>query len=141
VNRTDRAVAYADIVETLARYALLIDRRQWAALGDVFTEDATFDATAVGYEFLDGLAQIQRHMGTDAKHPVAHLVLNVVAEIDGDGAAVTSRLIGLQADERVFVGEYRDAMIRGEDGWRIRTRVYRRLSSRSHPGTPESQVS
>ncbi len=141
MERAERAVCYAEIVETLARYALIIDRREWDSLDEVFTPEATFDATSVGYDFLDGLGHIQQHMATDAKHPVAHLLLNVTAEIEPNRAEVTSRLLGLQANERVFVGEYQDAMVRGADGWRITSRVYHRLSTRSHPGTPESLTS
>jgi SnoaL-like domain len=141
VERAERAVCYSEIVETLARYALIIDRREWSSLSEVFTPEATFDATSVGYDFLEGLGHIQQHMATDAKHPVAHLVVNVTAEIESNRAAVTSRLLGLQANERVFVGEYQDVMVRGAEGWRITSRVYRRLSTRSHPGTPESLTS
>lgn len=141
MERAERAVCYSEIVETLARYALIIDRREWNSLPEVFTPEATFDATSVGYEFLEGVGQIQRHMATDAQHPVAHLLLNVTAEIEPNSAEVTSRLLGLQANEHVFVGEYQDAMVRGAGGWRITSRVYRRLSTRSHPGTPESVMS
>ena len=108
--RAQRAVSYTEISETLARYAQIIDRRELERLREVFTEDGTFDATSIGYEYLDGVDDIARHMETDAHHPEAHLVLNVVADINGDRASVTSRLIGVQPDGRLFVGEYQDQM-------------------------------
>lgn len=131
VDRLERAASYCEITETLARYAELIDRAEWDSLGDVFTPDATFDATGIGYDFLDGLDHIKRHMATIARHPAAHLVLNVTAEISEAAASVTSRLLGIQQDGRVFVGQYEDAMVREGDRWLIRTRLYSRLTARS----------
>jgi hypothetical protein len=138
MDRIQRAASYVEIVEMLARYAEIIDRREWASLSEIFSEDGTFDATSIGYDFLDGVAHIQQHMASSARHPVAHLILNVTAEIEDDRADVTSRLMGLQPDGRVFVGEYQDHMIRVADGWRIRTRIYSRLSEPSDPTFPES---
>lgn len=140
MDRTERAVSYAEITELLSRYALVIDRRQWDSLDEIFTHDATFDATAVGYEFLDGLLDIKRHMTTDARHPVAHLLMNISATIERDRAQVTSRLLALQDDGRVFVGEYQDTMVRSQTGWRIRTRLYARLSERTRAGVQEASV-
>ncbi len=135
-TRVERAVAYAEIVEMLARYATLIDTREWGSLGEVFTADATFDATSVGYPLLSGLAHIQRHMENDARHPAAHLILNVTADIDGDRALARSRLAALQHDGRLFTGEYRDEVRYAEGRWRIHTRVYRRLQQSSDPTIP-----
>lgn len=137
MDRLERATRYCEITETLARYAELIDRAEWDNLGEVFTPHATFDATSIGYDFLDGLDQIRRHMATIASHPAAHLVLNVTADISEEEASVTSRLLGVQHDGRVFVGQYRDQMVRDGDRWLIRTRLYSRLSARSEPAPPE----
>lgn len=135
-ERVHRAVSYTEIVELLARYATAIDSRDWDALDSVFTPEATFDATAVGYEFLDGLAHIKRHMATDARHPAAHLILNVSADISGEQASVRSRLAALQHDGRLFTGEYRDQFTHTDAGWRIQSRVYSRLQQPSDPALP-----
>lgn len=135
-ERTHRAVSYTEIVELFARYATAIDSRDWDALDDVFTADATFDATSVGYEFLDGLEHIKTHMATDARHPAAHLILNVTADISGTQAETRSRLAALQHDGRLFTGEYRDELTHTDAGWRIRTRVYSRLQQSSDPAVP-----
>lgn len=135
-ERIERAVHYAEIVELFALYATLIDGREWDSLDRVFTTDATFDATSVGYPLLTGLAHIQRHMDQDARHPAAHLILNVTAEITGDVARTRSRLAALQHDGRVFTGEYRDELTHTDSGWRIRTRTYRRLQQSSDPTIP-----
>lgn len=135
-ERVHRAVSYAEIVELLARYATAIDSRDWDALDSVFTPEATFDATTVGYDLLDGLAHIKRHMATDARHPAAHLILNVSADITGDQASVRSRLAALQHDGRLFTGEYRDQLTHTDTGWRIQSRVYSRLQQPSDPALP-----
>ncbi len=134
--RLQRAVSYTEIVELLARYATLIDSRDWDGLDQVFTSDATFDATSVGYPLLDGLDHIKHHMEHDARHPAGHLILNVTAEIDGDRASVRSRLAALQHDGRLFTGEYRDALNHTDRGWRIQTRVYSRLQQSTDPAVP-----
>ena len=135
-ERVQRATNYAEIVELFARYATAIDSRDWDTLDTVFTPDATFDATSVGYEFLDGLAHIKTHMATDARHPAAHLILNVTADISGDHASTRSRLAALQHDGRIFTGEYRDELTHTPHGWRIRVRVYSRLQQSSDPALP-----
>jgi hypothetical protein len=141
LGRLERAASYAEIVELLARYATIIDSRDWNALGEIFTPEATFDASSAGYPVLDGLEDIKRHMATDARHPAAHLILNVVAEISTNRASVSSRLAALQSDGRIFTGEYRDELTRTDLGWRISARVYNRLQHPSDPSLPASRLS
>jgi ketosteroid isomerase-like protein len=135
-ERIHRAVNYAEITELFARYATYIDTRDWEALDQVFTDDATFDATSVGYPLLEGLDHIRRHMQNDARHPAAHLILNVMTEIDGDRATARSRLAALQHDGRLFTGEYQDQLTYTDAGWRVRRRVYNRLQQSSDPAIP-----
>lgn len=133
-TRMQRAVDYTEIAELQACYATLIDSRQWDQLDQVFTEDATFDATGSGYqEPMDGLEHIKRHMATIARHPAAHLILNLTVEIDDDRAAARSRLAALQSDGRLFTGEYRDELVRTDAGWRVRSRTYTRLQQPTDP--------
>jgi len=133
IERVERAVSYVEIVELLAQYATIIDNREWDALDRVFTPNVRFDVTSIGSGVLSGLGHVKSHMANHARHPAAHLILNVVADISPDRASVSSRLLALQGDGRVFMGEYRDVFIRTQEGWRIDSRVYSRLQQPSDP--------
>ena len=111
------------IGQVQARYGYLMDDLDWDAIGEVFTEDCVFDASAFGLEPAIGYAGV-RAMHEGADHPLAHHATNVlVQEIDGDVAVVRSKALGTYAKGRAFSGEYRDTMARTPGGWRIRRRT------------------
>lgn len=120
---TDRA-AIRDLV---ARYAIAVDRKDWAAVRACFTADATCDyvwfrgdvATVVGH-IERGLARFERTM---------HLVGTHLAEVSGDAAAAETYALCHHrlrtadgAVDRVVGLRYLDALVRTPDGWRIRRR-------------------
>ena len=117
-----------EILDLLARYAAVVDRREWDALALLFTSDAVLDFTATGgirgtvadhQEFdarvLTGFASTQHVMGLPA------------ITVDGDTA--TSRSICFNPmvvdEQRVFfVGLwYDDQLVRTGAGWRFSSRV------------------
>ena len=111
------------IGQVQARYGYLMDDLDWDAIGEVFTEDCVFDASAFGLEPAVGFAGV-RAMHESADPPLAHHSTNVLVQaIDGDVAVVRSKALGTYSKGRAFSGEYRDAMVRTPDGWRIRRRV------------------
>jgi hypothetical protein len=129
--RLDRAAAYVEIVELLARYAAIVDSRAWNEFDLVFTPGIRFDVTSIGLGVHRGLEELKSHMAAHPRHPAAHLIVNVVADIDGDRASATSRLLALQRDGRMFTGQYKDGLVRTDAGWRIESRVYARLQQPS----------
>ena len=114
--------------ELAARYGDIIDDRDWQALDEIFTEDATFEV--VGLVRMDGLAGIKRYMLEEGRHPLAHLITNVHVVTDADGVKLHSRGIFPISSQsggpghRVFHGSYYDRVVRTPVGWRVKERVF-----------------
>lgn len=114
------------ITEQLGRFARIVDSRDWAAVGDVFADDVTFDYGDGGDQ--SGIAamraQFQRYL--DICGPSQHLIGSVMIALDGDRAVsrayVQARHQGRGAKADRFLdtnGEYVDRWERRPAGWRI----------------------
>jgi ketosteroid isomerase-like protein len=106
--------------ELPGRYGDLIDDRDWDGLSRIFTEDATFE---VPDQVLDGLEGIREFM-RGANHPRTHLMTNVYVDETPEGTIVRFRIVGMRRDGRIISGRYRDVVVKGDDGWRVVSRVY-----------------
>ncbi len=121
-----------EITQTLMRYALAIDGKDYDQLGTVFTPDAEIDyavarGTELRYpemvEWLREALQIFR--------VTQHVITNPVIELDGDRARSTTYLtatheqVKLNGDSVLVVlgGIYRDRLRRTDAGWRIEKRT------------------
>ncbi len=120
------------IGELLARYADMVDRRDWPKMNRIFALEATIDFRPSGGPFgpfREMLAWLDRALDTWPKN--LHLITNVLVEIDGDHA--TSRCyfhvpIGREVhDGQQYTvtdsGRFIDRLIRTPGGWRIVERV------------------
>ena len=120
------AMASSDIVEinqTQARYGYLMDDLAWDRIGDVFTPDCVFDASAFGLAVGEGFEGV-RAVHEAGSPPLAHHTTNVLVErLDGATATVRSKALGTYSKGRAFSGEYLDTMVHTENGWRIQRRV------------------
>lgn len=126
------AVDLAAIQQLYGLYGHVMDDRDWGRLGDLFTADCVFDATALGVPLMDTWEAIEATTETSPATPLAHHVTNVFVErVDGDAAEVRAKAIGIYAKGRAFSGCYRDTLVRTEAGWRIRHRLNRPLVARS----------
>lgn len=101
----------------------MLDGRAWDRLEDIFTVDAVFDASTLRvdrYESRDEIAAGFAAIG----HPVSHHSTNVVVIVNGriDASAVSKFLVPLRGG-KVISGEYRDRLLRTDDGWRITERL------------------
>jgi 3-phenylpropionate/cinnamic acid dioxygenase small subunit len=118
------------IHELLGLYGHLIDERRWSELDQVFTEDASYDATSFGQPVTTSLAALlEAWTGDMSVHPLAHHATNIVVTEDPDGTVrVLSKGIGVGRKGRVGTVTYRDVAVRTDDGWRLaaRTAVLRR---------------
>ena len=121
------------IIATLDRYAECLDRRDWAGLADVFTEDVEIDWVEWQQRGLDAATTSIRSY-LDGCGPSQHLLGNYRIELAGDHA--TSRHYcrvmhmgkGLQAGKTYESWiEYADELIRTNEGWRSRRRVCRAM--------------
>ena len=120
-----------EIQDLLARYTDAIDRRDWDALDQIFTEDAWIDYSAVGGA-AGRLTEIKKFLDDSFKlfASTQHLVGSSVVDIAGDEA--TARTIchnpmvfkGGKDPQLLVCGVwYRDRLVRTADGWRIAERV------------------
>jgi SnoaL-like protein len=134
----------ADIVaiqQLLGLYGHLIDDRDFARLGEVFSKDASFDATRVGAGVHSGLGEIQswfRDGGT--LHPPCHHTTNVYVWSDGDGTAqCISKSLTAGPSVGLNSGVYRDELVHTDEGWRIKVRTYdRRYAIVPPTGNPQT---
>lgn len=126
----DRLCLERDLHRTLIRYAHLCDRRDWAAMDDVFAPDATADYG--GWPLADPariLRMLQRHLGGCG--PTQHLLGNLLCDEGSDGLPSTCIAIRAchqgagprSADRYECIGEYHDEWrwVEGR-GWRIARR-------------------
>jgi ketosteroid isomerase-like protein len=114
------------IARGLARFARILDGREWDAVGEVFAQD-------VAFHYGDGLeqqgiaalrSQFSRYL--DACGPSQHLLGSIAIEVAGDAgisrAYVQARHQGAGAKAHLFFdsnGEYVDRWERRPEGWRI----------------------
>lgn len=120
------------IAELLARYADLVDRREWNKLGRIFALEGTIDFRAAGGPqgpFREVLAWLDRVL--DSWPNSLHVISNVIVDLDGDRA--TSRCYfhvpaGRETHQGTQYtvsdsGRFIDRLIRTANGWRIVERV------------------
>lgn len=115
-----------ELHELPGRYGDAIDDRNWPGLARIFTDDATFDLTDLGEPKLEGLAEIQRYMDTDAQHPQTHLMTNIYVDETPTGAALRFRIVALLGEGKVGTASYYDDVVKTPSGWRVSNRVITR---------------
>jgi hypothetical protein len=114
-------IAIADLISL---YGIVIDERQWALVGTLFTDDAVYDITDFGADMLQGAAQIKAFWEKTPLHPRAHHATNVLIRADRHGNAVAlSKGIGVGRRGKVGSVTYYDEFRRTESGWRISKRI------------------
>lgn len=119
-------LAEREIMRGLARFARVLDAKDWDALGEIFAEDVAFDYGAAGEE--RGLAAMTANMRRflDVCGPSQHLIGSIIVEVDGD-SAVSRAYVQARHQRKddplgpVFDanGEYVDRWQRQAQGWRI----------------------
>lgn len=117
------------MVDTVVRYAVALDRRDWALLDDVFADDAVAHyRTGTCHGRAEIVAMVRRHLGGCG--PSQHLLGNHQVVVDGDSASSScaARVLHLGAGSRAELvpfevfGTYRDSLAKTAAGWRIRER-------------------
>lgn len=129
-----------EIMRGLARFARILDQKDWASVGDVFAEDVSFDY-GTGEE-RHGLAALLDNFRRflDVCGSTQHLIGSIMVDVDGDRAVsrsyVQARHQGAGAKAHLFFdsnGEYIDQWERRPEGWRI---VRRDAKWHMHMGDP-----
>jgi 3-phenylpropionate/cinnamic acid dioxygenase small subunit len=121
-----------ELHELPGRYGDAIDDRDWARLAEIFTDDAVFDITDLGEPCLNGLAEIQRYMDEDARHPRAHLMTNIYVDETPDATRLSFRIVALLPERVVGTASYYDEVVKTAAGWRVKHRV---ITRRRRPTT------
>jgi len=134
-SRVARLEARADIQELLARYALLIDDHNYAALGELFAEDAVFappGGTRRGrQEIVAGF-----RVGCD-RYPISrHETHGTVLKFD-DADHARGQVIGfceLASGEQSVVTSFRydDVYVREDGRWLFASRTVHTLYAMTH---------
>jgi hypothetical protein len=119
------------VIETLDRYAVALDTRDWLLLDRVFTPDATADFAEYRCESREEICRLVQSM-LGGCGPTQHLLGVYRIEIAGDEATSTCKVrahhVGRGADAQLeyeCFGEYHDRLVRTPEGWRIRHRAMR----------------
>ena len=116
--------AITDIVNL---HGHLTDRGDFDGLSALFTDDVTYDVSALGGGVLAGLAGIREAaLALGDANPVAHHVTNIVLAETADGSVrALSKGLGVMTDGSVGSVTYEDTVERGPAGWRITHRTVR----------------
>ena len=129
----------AEITELINRYAIATDRRQFDAVGELFTEDG--QATYSGVRLDPGRAAIVAHLQPLAGFPMSqHDVGTISITLDGDAATATSytvvHLVRTAGDDHEVVHRglsYDDRLVRTPEGWKFAERFHQVLWSTTEP--------
>ena len=122
-----------EIKEVLYRYSLMVDRRRWELMDEVFAPDGTIDYTSVGNggklgPYKEMLSWLDASLEPWPMN--LHFITNEIIEISGDTARSTccfNAPMGQKKEKggQTFLtnaGYYHDDLVRTADGWRIRHR-------------------
>lgn len=115
-----RAEDLIEIHQVASLYAHLIDNRDFTRMGEVYSQDATYESTR---RTNVGLAAIVEYLSTYPQ-PLAHNTANVYVELDPDGAHArgVAKYVCVLRDGSVVAGDYEDRWVRTDAGWRLEHR-------------------
>lgn len=129
MNELEHLTLERELARVVNRYARACDERDWAAIDEVFSEDASADYG--GWHLRDRaaiVAMLRAHL--DGCGPTQHLLGNLQVEVNGD--LVASRVYvraahrgqgDLSTQTYECLGEYRDRWTHTGIGWRIAHRA------------------
>jgi hypothetical protein len=119
MDTTDRLAIH----ELLGRYGHIVDSADFSRLGEVFTDDAEWDCTAIGSDTASTLEGVKAWFAAH-QHPPAHLTVNVVVTpIDADSATVMSKWLVITREGAPAAGVYKDVVVRTGGGWKLKRRA------------------
>ena len=117
------------IHETIANYCFHFDGAEFDKWVDLFTDDGTFDAGALGVQkgkgalrkFLTGIRL------TNGSPMMKHCVMNEIIKVNGDEATAKSYIVvvrskGEGALVNGLAGRYEDQLVKQNDRWLFKTR-------------------
>lgn len=125
MDALERLVAIQEISDLIGRYCMLFDDEDWAALDELWTEDAAF---AVDDRAFEGRAALMQFLSTclPAGYRTKHMISRPLVELADDGTTARARtdVVWIAANfENTIVGRYEDDLVLDRGRWRFRRRV------------------
>ena len=120
-----RLVAVQDISDLIGRYCMFFDDEDWAALDELWTDDAAFVVEDRAFE---GRTVLMDFLSTclPAGYRTKHMISRPVVELGPDGTSATARtdVVWIAANfENTIVGRYNDQLVKTDTGWKFLRRV------------------
>lgn len=108
----------SEIIELLARYAHVVDNRDWSRATTVFRADVRLGSPVIS----SGLESFRALVGSaPATH--GHNSTDVILDARPDGTVrAWSKFYIVRSDGTVGSGDYQDTLVKTADGWRIAER-------------------
>jgi ketosteroid isomerase-like protein len=129
LNMTSVEIMLA-IQQLHARYGQLVDDRRFADLGELFCQDAVWEADPIRFEGRAAIVAGFEQIEPPEPGMVKHLTFSPVIEGDGDEVRAWADAIALtvgkpgEASTVVAVGRYHDVLRKEGDRWRFAHRVF-----------------
>ncbi|MFI2229578.1 nuclear transport factor 2 family protein [Nocardia testacea] len=112
-----------EITDLFTRFARLLDERRWDDAGTVFADDVEVHSPRIQVRGIDKVVDFMRRGEVEGEH-TQHTTTDLLVEVDGDQAAVSSNSIVYyfrDGQPPHQTGGLRQActVIRTPEGWRI----------------------
>jgi hypothetical protein len=108
-----------EILDLLARYAHVIDNRDWSEAAAVFTPDVQFGRNPV---MSTGIEKLRALVG-NAPATHGHNTTDIILDQRPDGTIKAwSKFYIVRGDGTVGSGDYQDTLVQTPEGWRIAQR-------------------
>lgn len=142
------------IEQVYVRYCEIVDSKTFDAMDEVFTEDATGDYTqALGPGVISPnraslIASMHANLGTHSNCAATHHnVGNFRVTVTGDTAKAKVHYYAEHLGQGDYAGEqysmwgqYEDDLVRTNQGWRVKARVYKCFLSRGPAEVTSARV-
>jgi len=125
MDALERLIAVQEISDLIGRYCMLFDDEDWAALDELWTDDAAFVVEDQAFEGRQVLMDFLSNC-LPAGYRTKHMISRPVVELGADGTTARARtdVVWIAANfENTIVGRYDDDLVRDDGAWRFRRRV------------------
>ena len=120
-----RLVAVQEISDLIGRYCMLFDDEDWAALDDLWTDDAAFVVEDQAFEGRTVLMDFLSHC-LPPGYRTKHMISRPVVELDDHGTTARARtdVVWIAANfENTILGRYEDELVLDGGRWKFARRV------------------
>jgi hypothetical protein len=133
-------VDYEDVVDTINRYAMAVDTKDWTLFRSLFTDDCTMEVGSNTHRGADVLTEHMRQLHQPLDVSI-HRMTNTTVQWAEDGARVRTYLDALliRRDHPAgptfrIVGVYDDTLVPRSGGMAIHHRRFEALWREGNPG-------